>query len=478
MSRTYSRKLETSNPRTGKVDYTAPAPNNAELSALADQLKSAQSAWAQAGYEYRLKVLNDWLDALLAEPDELVEALSTDTGRYLIARTEVMALKPLLMQWAGVAAKVFAEETPRPIAADPGVINRTELVPYSIVGVISPWNFPLLLSILDSLPALVAGCAVMTKSSEVTPRFVAPLQASIDRVPELAAVWQVLAGDGETGAALIKQVDAICFTGSVPTGRKVAAAAAECFIPAFLELGGKDPCIVLDSADAGQAAKTVLRASVQATGQACQSLERVYVQAGIAQEFLASLVAQAEAVELNYPDIHTGHIGPFIFARQADIVAGHIDDAVKQGARVLCGGEIETHGGGRWLRPTVLTDVNHDMQIMREETFGPVLPVMTFATAAEAIELANDTEFGLSAAVIGDQAEAEVVGSQLNAGAISINDGGLTTIAFEAEHHSFNCSGLGASRMGPAGLQRFLRKKALLIRQNDAAGIESFSEGV
>jgi acyl-CoA reductase-like NAD-dependent aldehyde dehydrogenase len=349
-------------------------------------------------------------------------------------------------------------------------------VPNPLVGVISPWNFPFLLSVLDSVAALVAGCAVIVKPSEVTPRFVAPVRESLAEFPELSSVFAWVTGDGRTGAELIGEVDAVCFTGSVATGRKVAESCARHFIPAFLELGGKDPAIVLGSADVGRAADIVLRASVQATGQACQSLERVYVDERIYPRFVAALVERARAVQLNYPDIHRGQIGPLIFARQAEIIADHLADARAKGAQVLCGGEIETHGGGLWIRPTVLTGVSHDMKVMREETFGPLMPVMSYRTVDEAVALANDSEYGLTAAVIGDEQEAIAVARRLEAGAVSINDGALTTEVFDAEKNAFRMSGLGASRMGPSGVLRFLRRKALLIQHGRAKDIGALEE--
>jgi acyl-CoA reductase-like NAD-dependent aldehyde dehydrogenase len=344
------------------------------------------------------------------------------------------------------------------------------------VGVISPWNFPFLLSMLDSIAALVAGCAVLVKPSEVTPRFITPVVESLAAFPELSRVFGWVSGDGRTGAELVGNVDAVCFTGSVATGRKVAEACARHFVPAFLELGGKDPVIVLASADPDTAAGIVLRASVQATGQACQSLERIYVHDSLYPRFLDALVARARQVELNYPDMHRGHIGPLIFARQAEIIAEHIADARAGGARVLYGGEIETHGGGLWIRPTVLTGVTHEMKVMREETFGPLMPVMSYQTTEEAIALANDSEYGLTAAVIGDESEALEIARQLNAGAVSINDGALTTEVFDAEKNPFGFSGLGASRMGPSGITRFLRRKALLIQHGRAKNIDALDE--
>jgi acyl-CoA reductase-like NAD-dependent aldehyde dehydrogenase len=470
------RTLDVRNPRTGQHDYRIPAADAAELAALATRLRAAQPAWAAAGVAHRSRVLQDWAARLLANPGPIVDALSVDTGRHRIAASELRSVAGMVAGNAALGAQLL-KESPERASVTPGIAIRTQLVPYPLVGNVSPWNFPLLLSLLDTIPALIAGSAVIVKPSEVTPRFVAPLTASIAEVPELAAVLAFVTGDGVTGAGLIDQVDAVCFTGSVATGRKVADACARNFIPAFLELGGKDPAIVLGSADPDRAAATVLRASVQATGQACQSLERVYVDERIAPEFLERLVLRAKAVELNYPDSRRGQVGPLIFAKQAEIIEQQLRDAVARGARVLTGGTIERHGGGVWLRPTVVVDVTPDMTLMSEETFGPVIPVTTFRSLDDAVRLANDSVYGLSAAVLGAEQEADAVARRLNVGAVSINDGALTTEVFDAEKNAFNLSGLGASRMGPSGILRFLRKKALLIQRGRPKDLSAFDEG-
>jgi succinate-semialdehyde dehydrogenase/glutarate-semialdehyde dehydrogenase len=470
-----ARTLPVRNPRTGHSDYQIPAAGAAELKSLAARLRAAQPAWAAAGVAHRSAVLKAWSARLLGDSSALLQALATDTGRYRVASSEMNSLGGLVAGNVALAAHAMAAAPERP-SVTPGIAVETQLVPYGLVGVISPWNFPLLLCMLDTIPALLAGCAVLVKPSEVTPRFVAPLMASLEDFPELAGVLAFVTGDGQTGAALVGHVDAVCFTGSVATGRKVAEACARCFIPAFLELGGKDPAIVLGSAEPDRAAAIVLRASVQATGQACQSLERVYVDRRLEAAFLERLVARAEAVTLNYPDVHRGQIGPLIFARQAEIIAAQLADAVSKGAKVLTGGRIEHHGGGAWLRPTVVTGVTHDMALMSEETFGPVMPVVAYDDIDEAVRLANDSVYGLSAAVLGNEAEALAVARRLNVGAVSINDGGLTTEVFDAEKNAFNLSGMGASRMGPSGLLRFLRKKALLIQRGTAKDMSSFDE--
>ena len=470
-----AREITVRNPRTGEDDYTIQAADEAELAAMARTMRAAQPAWQALGAEGRGRILGAWSEALLADSAPLLNALSADTGRYLIAMAELYGVPGMVTRWQDAAPRLLDESGERE-SATPGVGVRDSFAPLPLVGVISPWNFPLLLSMIDAIPALAAGCAVIVKPSEVTPRFAAPLMDTIAGIPELAAVFRFVTGDGATGAALIEHADAIAFTGSVKTGRIVAEACARRFIPAFLELGGKDPCIVLPSADPAAAASIVLRASVQATGQACQSLERVYVHDSLYDAFVADLAAGAKALDLNYPDIHAGHIGPLIFARQAETIEAHLADARAKGAEVLCGGEIENHDGGLWIRPTVVANVDHSMQLMRDETFGPVIPVMRYADVADAIRLANDSDYGLSAAVLGDADEADRVARQLNAGAVSINDGAMTTEVHDATHDAFGYSGMGVSRMGPSGLTRYLRRKALLIRHGEARDMGSLDE--
>jgi acyl-CoA reductase-like NAD-dependent aldehyde dehydrogenase len=467
--------IEVRNPRTGEIDYRFTPPTAEELRALAAALRAAQPAWRDAGIDHRIGVLEAWKAALQRHRGAIVDALSTDTARRLLAHGEFASTLGAIDRWCREAPALLRAPEGRSVAI-PSIRYRNQYVPYPLVGVISPWNFPLVLGLIDAIPALLAGCAVLVKPSEVTPRFAAPLQRAIDEVPELARVLAIRPGAGETGAALVPLVDAVCFTGSVKTGRIVGEACARAFVPAFLELGGKDPVIVTATADVEAAAATVLRASVLGTGQACQSLERVYVHESIHDAFVSALVAQARAVEITWPDPAKGAIGPFIWARQADVVAEQLADAVRRGARILAGGTIEDHGG-KWLRPTVLVDVTHAMRVMTDETFGPVIPVMKYRTVDEAVALANDGVYGLSAAVIaGTIEEAERIGERIDAGGISINDGALTGVMHECEKNSFKLSGMGGSRMGPAGLTRFLRRKAIIVQTAKPLTIAQFDE--
>lgn len=467
------RTLPVRNPRTGRNDYEIAALDADEVAGVAAELRARQAAWAARTPDERAAILIRWADAIECSRDEIAAALAEDTGRRGISRVEVDGTARLLRRWAARAPGLIATHEAAKIATSiPTITARTRLVPYPLIGAISPWNFPLTLALIDAVPALAAGCAVLVKPSEVTPRFIRPLMATIPDDLPLA----IIEGDGVTGAALIGAVDFVCFTGSVATGRTVAAAAATAFIPASLELGGKDPMIVLASADPEQAAATALRASVVNAGQACQSIERIYVAREIAQPFLAALVAGANAVRLNADDPEAGEIGPFIFARQAEIVRGQIAEAVANGARVLAGGEIEERGG-LYLRPTILTGVTPDMAVMREETFGPVLPVTVFDSVDAAVALANAGDFGLSAAVLaGTVEEAEAVATRLEAGAVSINDGSLTAMIWEAEKSSFKASGMGPSRMGDGGLLRFFRKQAIIRQSGAAVPLAAYSE--
>ncbi len=471
------KKIPARNPRSGRIDHEVENWPAARLAALASELREAQAAWRQQGLQRRGEVLLAWRDQLRRHSEPIAAALTEDTGRRLLSRFEAQKPISLIDHWLQQAPALLADECGASAMA-PGIDWRHIKVPYPLVGVISPWNFPLTLASLDAIPALLAGCAVIVKPSEVTSRFVEPLRESIAAVPELAAVFRFVTGNSSAGIGLIDAVDAICFTGSVATGRKVGEHAARRFIPAFLELGGKDAAIVTASAELSNAVRAIARSAFGATGQACQSLERVYVARERHDEFVRSLVACAKDIKFNDADLDHGHIGPLIFAPQARKIEQQLEDAAARGAKIHCGGSIENRSGGAWCRPTVLSEVDHDMRIMREETFGPLVTVTPFDSIRQAITFANASDYGLSAAVFAaTREEAETVAAALEVGAISINDAGLTIAANDVEKDSFRLSGMGGSRMGPSGMSRFVRKRALLYQTAAAASIDSMREG-
>ncbi len=464
------------NPRSGIEDYEFKAISAGELSEVARNLRQAQPAWAAAGLDARCDALRAWSDEVSAAREAIVDALIEDTGRRTIARVEFGSIAGFVERWCTWAPELVQEESGADPRA-PEITFESQHVPYPLVGVISPWNFPLTLSFIDAIPALLAGCAVAIKPSEVTPRFIEPVADTIARVPGLRDVLAIFPGDGETGQALIQESDAICFTGSVATGRKVGAACGERLIPAFLELGGKDPAIVTAGADIDRAITSLLRGGFAATGQICHSIERVYVEKPVYEEFVRRLGERAGEVPLSDESLDSGIVGPFIHEPQAAIVRDHIEDAKAKGAKVVCGGTVENRKGGLYCTPTVLSDVDHSMKIMTEETFGPVLPVMACENVAEAVRLANDTNYGLSGAVFAATAEEGVdIAHEVNAGGMSVNDAQLAAGSQVAEKHAFADSGLGGSRMGPAAFTRFLRKKAIYTNAGEPAEIGTSAE--
>ena len=469
--------LPVRNPRTGEWDHEIPVTSPEDIASITTALRAAQAQWVAMGASGRAACLNRFADAVMAEVGPLGQALSVDTGRSTFAHFEAMKSVELIRMWAERAGPILDELVGAGQSGQvPAVHYQHRLIPYQVVAVISPWNVPLLLAMIDSLAALSAGCSVLLKPSEVTPRFIEPLQRALDAVPELAAVLRIVTGGPETGKAMIEQVDAVCFTGSVKTGRQVSQQAAACFIPAFLELGGKDPAIVLPDADIPLAARAIIRSAIGMTGQACQSLERIYCHESIAEPFTEELLAQLKVLSLTCTEDGAGDIAPLIFERQVETIQAQIDDALEKGATCLLGGE-PVQAGGIWYPPTLLTNVTHDMLIMQEETFGPVIPVVIYGDVEEAVALANDSTFGLSAAVFSADADAaKAVAERLQVGAISINDASLTGIVNDVEKNSFRFSGMGGSRMGPAGLTRFLRKRALLIQTGEPAAVQLFSD--
>ena len=363
--------IQVRNPRTGENDYSFEATKADEISSIVSELRQNQASWAAKSIDERADVLDQWAK-MVAESGELLDALIADTGRYFICTGEVAQMTKMVPGWRAIGNRVFSEQEPLQSSV-PTVTYTHQYKAFEVVGIIGPWNFPFLITLIDLIPALMAGSTVIVKPSEITPRFIKPIQDIIQKIPELHKVCRFVQGGGQTGQDLIDNVDALCFTGSVKTGKLVYESGARNFIPVYAELGGKDPVIVTENADPLESARIILRASVQATGQACQSIERVYVHQSIADQLIESLVEQASKVTLNYPDVRKGHIGPLIFDKQADIIADHLEDAKEKGATILTGGEIEDHGGGKWVKPTVIKGETewYDILLAVQEAMTP-----------------------------------------------------------------------------------------------------------
>ncbi|MET4574968.1 aldehyde dehydrogenase family protein [Ottowia thiooxydans] len=463
-----STSIPIRNPRTGQYDFNLVSNEVSDLPVLADELRANQTHWESIGLEGRLEVLNAWRKVYLESYDEILASLVADTGRLAESQKEMQRLSSSIDKLTIMAREVFQERAFH-LRSMKSVEIRGSYHPFQVVGVISPWNFPLSSSLLDTIPALVAGCAAIVKPSEITPRFVKPLVKTIQRVPEMNAVLRYVQGDKAIGEALIAHADAVCFTGSVQTGQKVAEAAARAFIPAFLELGGKDPAIVTESAHLDAAAASLVAGATSNAGQVCVSIERIYVARPVMDKLVQSLVEKASAVKIAYPTPDDGALGPIILERQAHEINRHLEDALSKGAKIQCGGMVEQRDGGWYAPATVVTGVDHSMVLMTEETFGPIMPVMAYDTVEEAVALANDSSYGLSGAVFAGSAdEAMAIARRIQVGAVSINSTGLGTAAIGEgdihEKNSFKRSGLAGSRLGYDSITRFMRKKAYLVQ--------------
>ncbi len=441
-------------PGTEEAIGTVTNSSEEEVRAAIARARAAQPAWAATSVAERCAIVQKALRRLLERKEHVLEVIDREVGR---ARTEslfmaIFAAADALNYWSRLAESALADERVglhllRMKSAR--IIHR----PLGVVGIITPWNGPFQLSLNPTVQALLAGNAVVLKPSEITPCSGALVSVLFEGLlPE--HVLQVVHGDGSTGSALVEGgVNKICFTGSVATGRKVGEACGRQLIPCTLELGGKDPAIVCEDAPMERTVAGVVFAGLMNGGQFCAGTERVYTIGSIHEPFLAALTEKMESLRLGED------IGPFISERQLDIVQGHVDQAVEAGATLLCGGRRE----GAFFLPTVLTDVDHSMAIMTEETFGPVLPVMSVPSEEEAIRLANDCRFGLAATVwTRDKARGEAIARRIEAGSVCVNDSCITYGALEVPFGGQGESGVGCTNGGAAGLRGFTRSQPIL----------------
>jgi succinate-semialdehyde dehydrogenase / glutarate-semialdehyde dehydrogenase len=457
--------MKIKNPRTGEYDYNINIPSANKIKIQCDALRKNQQTWQEIGIEKRIDALQRWKKSVVIHKQLLIDTICIDTGRQWETILEVDLIATSIERWCSIA-KHFFLPTDQKKSSIPFIDIQQTVVPFKLVGVISPWNFPLLLSLIDTIPALLAGCAVIVKPSEVTPRFIKIIQQTIDENILLKDIFNYVEGDGIVGEAIVNNCDLVCFTGSTATGKKVYDTASKKMIPVFLELGGKDPAIVLEGTNIEEATSSILWGSTANAGQSCLSIERVYVQDTIFEAFVSLITAKAAAISTNAADINTGQIGPIIFEKQIEIINEHLQDAVEKGAQILTGNNAcQLINGGYYCLPTVLINVTHQMKIMQEETFGPIIPIMKFSNTEEAITLANDCKYGLSGAVFAKTInDAMDIATKIDGGAISINDCALTAIMHEGEKNSFKMSGIGGTRMGPSAIKRFMRQKVYLIK--------------
>jgi acyl-CoA reductase-like NAD-dependent aldehyde dehydrogenase len=461
-------------PADGRVVGTVPAHTRAEVELMAAELRAAQPEWQRIGLEGRSRWMERWRDWFLDNEQRLNEMVQAESGKSTAdAAAELPIVYEIINYYVKHAAEFLAPEHPKP-HTPAMALKRLEIQyhPHPLLGLITPWNGPIGNPMLDLPAAMIAGCAALCKPSEFTPltwrECIRGWREEIGAPPVLACAT----GAGETGAAVVDVVDMVHFTGSARTGRRIAARCGERLIPCSLELGGKDPMIVLADADLERAANAAVWGGLTNSGQICISVERVYVEEPVYESFVGLVTDKVSKIRQGN-DAGQGikcDIGAMATEDQIQIVSRHVEEALAHGARALTGGRRGDGGGGSteglYYEPTVLVDVDHSMACMREETFGPTIPIMRVGNADEAVRLANDSEYGLSASVWTRNRElGELVALKLNVGAVNINNVFINLFQLPLPHHGWGSSGIGGRLGGAEGIRKYCRTKAVVAEK-------------
>jgi succinate-semialdehyde dehydrogenase/glutarate-semialdehyde dehydrogenase len=474
------RRLSLASPATGEPIGEIEVQNAHDVALALEAARKAQPDWAARPIAERARYLVRALQKLVEQQDEFIEVLLRESGkpRAEVIMLEIYSACDVLTYYAKHAADMLHSEK-RHLHGFMRFLKklRIEYCPLGVIGIITPWNGPFLISLSPTIQALLAGNTVLLKPSEVTPfsgKLVGDLLESVD-LPD--GVLTVLTGDGETGAALVEAgVDKISFTGSVKTGRSVAEACARQLIPCTVELGGKDPMIVCADANLDNAAGGAIVGAFLNSGHVCCGTERVYVLDEVADEFTQKVLDRV--ARLRQGNQGEFDVGAIFWDRQLEIIEAHVADAIAKGAKVLAGGQRNPNLDGLFFEPTVLADVNHDMLIMRDETFGPILPIMRVSDLDEAVRLANSSQYGLGANIwTRDHRSGVELARKINTGSVCINDMAITYGVLEAPFGGLKSSGVGQVH-GANALRAFTHPKPILIDRfggRATAGIYPYS---
>lgn len=463
------RELISREPATGREIGRARLHNAADVREAVRRARQAQPAWAKHSFRDRARIVLRARDIVLAQVDAIATLISRETGKPIAEAIsmEVVPTIDLMFYFAHKSAQLL-----KPQKIDVGLYgwmgrsSRIVFKPVGVVGLISPWNFPWATPLDEVVMALMAGNAVVVKPSEFTP-LTAIMIGEVLREAQLPeGLLEIVTGDGATGAALVEAgIDKIMFTGSVVTGKKVAEMAAKHLVPTVLELGGKDAMIVLDDANIASAARAAVWGAFANCGQACASVERCYVHESVAQRFIEIVTNETRLLRQGTPEQQDVDVGSMTNEKQLRIVEEHISDAVTRGATVVLGGHRLNRPNGWFHEPTVVTGVDHSMQLMREETFGPVLPIMTFKTDAEGLKLANDSIYGLTASIwTNDIARGRRLAEEIEAGTVMVNEVVYTHAIAQTPWGGVKQSGYGRTH-GKLGLLELVTPQHIHINR-------------
>jgi succinate-semialdehyde dehydrogenase/glutarate-semialdehyde dehydrogenase len=422
-----TREIVSHDPSTGEEIGRTPLLDVDEVAAAVNRAHAAQPAWAKLSYRERARFILRAREIVLAQLEEIAKLISRETGKPAseAISMEIVPTLDLMHYFAKHTAQLLGRR--RIDIGQYNLMARSSYIvykPLGVVGIISPWNFPWATPLDEVVMALMAGNAVVVKPSELTPLTALKIASVFKQAQLPDGLLEVITGDGSTGAALVEAgVNKIMFTGSVNTGKRVAEAAAKHLTPVVLELGGKDPMIVLEDADLENAARAAIWGAFCNSGQACASIERCYAQESVAEKFIDLVVKETRLLKQDKASTDAIDVGAMTNERQLKIVEDHVGDAVARGAKVRTGGHRLNDSSGWFHQPTIMTGVDHTMKLMREETFGPVLPIMTFKTDDDAIRLANDSIYGLTASVFTrDTSRGRRIAEQIDAGTVMINE--------------------------------------------------------